>query len=133
MNTSTSTVVQTNNRSAHLESEVHELVDLFGKHFAKCATEHGEVLGEEEHLASFNGSPSGDDTVGVGALFETCSLRAMASKHVEFVEGAWIAEVLNALTSEEFALALVALDGPGATRIAGLLLTVAEVVDLVLH
>jgi hypothetical protein len=27
----------------------------------------------------------------------------------------------------------MALDGPGATRIAGLLLTVAEVVDLVLH
>ena len=90
-------------------------------------------MGEEENFATFDGAPTGDDTVGIGALFKTCCVRTVASEHVEFVEGAWITEVLDALTSEELALALVALDGPGATRITGLLLTVAEVVDLVLH
>ena len=86
MNTRTSAVIQTNNRSADLEGEVHELVDLLGEHFTKRATEHGEVLREEEHFATFDGAPAGDDTVGVWALFETGCLCTVASKHVEFME-----------------------------------------------
>ena len=86
LNTRTSAVIQTNNRSTHLEGEVHELVNLFSEHFTKCSTEHGEVLREEENLATFDGAPAGDHTVGVWALFESSSLCAVASKHVEFME-----------------------------------------------
>ena len=86
LNSRTSAVIQTNNRCTHLEGEVHELVDLFSEHFTKCATEHGEVLREDENFATFDGAPAGDDTVCVWALFEAGSLCAVASKHVEFME-----------------------------------------------
>jgi hypothetical protein len=60
-------------------------------------------------------------------------MRAMTRQHVEFMKRAWIAEKVNALTSEQFPLALVALDRAGASGVNRLLLTVPKVVNFVLH
>ena len=57
----------------------------------------------------------------------------MAGKHVEFMKRAWIAQEVNALTGEQFALALVALDRARASGVDRLLLTVPKVVNFVLH
>ena len=57
----------------------------------------------------------------------------MAGQHVEFMKRAWIAEEVDALTGEQLALALVALDRAGASGVNRLLLTVPKVVNFVLH
>ena len=57
----------------------------------------------------------------------------MAGQHVKFMKRAWIAKEVNALTSEQLALALVALDRARASGVNRLLLTVPKVVNFVLH
>jgi len=44
-------------------------MNLLGEHFTKRSAEHSEVLTEEENFATFDGAPTGDDTVCVWALF----------------------------------------------------------------
>jgi len=44
LDTGSGTVVQTDDRCAHLQGQIHQLVDLLGEHFAEGAAEHGEVL-----------------------------------------------------------------------------------------
>ncbi|CAB4833436.1 unannotated protein [freshwater metagenome] len=70
LDTGTSAVVEPDDGRAHLEGEVHQLVDLLGEHLAEGATEYGEVLAEDEHLAAVDGAPAGDHTVGIGVLFQ---------------------------------------------------------------
>ena len=86
LNTSTGTIVEADQRRTNRKSEIHHLVDLLGEDLTKCSTENGEVLREHEDLASIDGSPTGNDAIGVGALFDATFMRTMTSKHVEFVE-----------------------------------------------
>jgi hypothetical protein len=60
-------------------------------------------------------------------------LGAVTSQHVEFMKRAWVAQVLNALSGEQFSFCLMTLDRSGAAGIAGLFLSLVEVVDFVLH
>ena len=73
-------------RRADLQGQVHQLVDLLGEHLAERAAEHGEVLGEHEHLAAVDRAPAGDDTVGVGPLLEAGGVGPVAGEQVELVE-----------------------------------------------
>jgi hypothetical protein len=57
----------------------------------------------------------------------------MTSQHVEFMEGAGIAQVFNALARKELAFGLMALDGARTSGIDCLFLTGPKVVNLVLH
>src|SRR3954447_23558472 len=59
-------VVEADDRCTDLQGKVHHLVDLLGEDLTQRPAEHREVLAEHEHLASFDGAPSGDDTVRVG-------------------------------------------------------------------
>jgi hypothetical protein len=90
--------------------EIHQLVDLLGKHFTEGPAEHGEVLAEDEHLAAVNRAPTGDDTIGIGPVFESSSVCAMASKQVEFVEAARIEQRIDTFSRQHLALFVLALN-----------------------
>ena len=81
-------VVEADHRRADLEREVHQLVDLLGEHLAERAAEHGEVLGEHEHLAALDRAPAGDDAVGVRPLLEAGGVGPVPGEQVELVERA---------------------------------------------
>ena len=61
-------------------------MDLLGEDLAKCSAENGEVLREDEDLATIDGSPAGDDAIGVRTFFDATVMRTMTSQHVEFME-----------------------------------------------
>ena len=108
-------------------------MDLLGEHLPEGPAEHGEVLGEHEHLAPLDRPPAGDHPVGVRTLLEARGLGAVAGEEVELVERAGVEEVVDALAGEQLALGVLAFDGvwrPGGER---LLPALPQVVDLVLH
>ena len=86
LNSCAGTIVEANDRSTNAQCHIHQLVNLLGKHFAKCSTEHGEVLRKDKNLTTLNGAPTSDDTVGVRVLVETSSVSAVTSQHVELLE-----------------------------------------------
>ena len=103
------------------------------KRLTERATEDREVLTEHEHLATVDGAPAGDDTVGVGTVLEAGSVGPVSGEHVEFLEAARIEEVLDALAGEQLALLVLALDGPGRAGVVGLFATGPQVVELLGH
>ena len=89
--------------------------------------EDREVLGEDADLSTVDLAIAGDDTVGVGTrLLEAHAVAHVAVQHVEFLEGALVEQVLDALARRHLALGLVALDGLLAAGHASLGLTSVE-------
>ena len=79
-------VVEADDRGADLQGEVHQLVDLLGEHLAERAAEDGEVLAEDEHLATVDRAPARDHAVGVRPLLEAGGVGAVAGEQVELLE-----------------------------------------------
>ena len=88
-------------------------MDLFGENFTECTTEHREVLGEDEDLATLDRSPTRDHTVGVRALLESGGVGSVTSQHVELLERTRIEQVVDALPGEHLPLLVLPLDGSG--------------------
>ena len=86
-------------------------MDLLGEYLTQRATKHGEVLAEEEHLATIDRAPPGDHTVGVGMIFETSGMCPVAGQHVEFVEAARVEQILDAFASQHLAFGMLAFNG----------------------
>ena len=103
------TVVEADDRRANFEREIHELVNLLGKHFAKRAAEDGEVLAEHEHLAPVDGAPARDHTVGIWPLFKPGGMCTVAGEEVEFVKAVGVEQCVQALAGEHLALFVLAL------------------------
>ena len=122
----TGTIVQADERRTHGEGEIHDLVDLLGEDLTERSTEHGEVLGEHEHLAAVDGSPAGDDTVGVGALLDTALMGTMTGEHVELMEGPLVEEIVDPLTGKHLALCVLAFDRTLRTGMEGLFLALSQ-------
>ena len=126
-------VVEPDHGRAGCEGEVHHLVELLGEHLAEGTAHDGEILGEDENLASVDRAPTGDHAVGVGPLVETGLMGPVAGEHVEFVERTRVEQILDPLTGEHLALVVLALDGAlGAGTERGLLAG-SQIVDLGLH
>ena len=77
-------------------------MNLLGEDLTESTTHNCEVLAEDKNLATINCAPTSDHTICIWLVGETGGMGAVARKHVEFVEGAWVEEVLDALTSKEF-------------------------------
>ena len=88
-------------------------MDLLGEHLAQRAAEHGEVLTEDEHLATLDRAPPGDHTVGVRTLLETRRVRSVTGQQVELVEAAGIEKDVEALAGQHLALLVLPLDRSG--------------------
>ena len=126
-------VVEADQRRAHLQGEVHELVDLLGEHLAEGAAEHREVLAEDEHLATVDGAPAGDDAVGVGPLGQSALVGSVAGEHVELVERAVVEQEVDPLAGEHLALGVLALDGSLGTGVERLLLALGQLGQPLAH
>ena len=126
-------VVQADERRAHLDGEVHQLVDLLGEHLAEGAAEHGEVLAEDEHLAAVDRAPAGDHAVGVGPLEQAAVVGAVAGEHVELVERAVVEQEVDPLAGEHLALGVLPLDGPLRPGVQRLLLALGQLGQPLAH
>ena len=113
-------VVEADDRCAVAQRHLLDLHHLLRMGFGQRAAEHGEVLGEDEDGAAVDGAPAGDDTIArdLGVLHaEVC--RAVLDEHVEFFEGAFVEEDLDALARRQLALGMLRIDaclaatGPG--------------------
>ncbi len=115
------------------DREVHHLVDLLGEDLAERAAEHGEVLGEEEHLAPGDRPPSGDHAVGVRPLLEPGGLGSVPGQLVELVEAAGVEQVVDPLAGEHLALRVLAFDRPWRPGGECCLTTRPKIGELVVH
>src|SRR5207247_6596629 len=97
-------VVDPDDRTAVLHGEIHHLADLLREHLAQRAPEHGEVLREDEDLATEHRPVAGHNRIAVGAAVHHPEVRlAMANVAVELHEGLRIAQQLCALSREQAA------------------------------
>jgi len=108
-------------------------VQLLCEHLSQGAAEHGEVLGEHEHLATVDGAPAGDDPVGVGTLLDAAPVGPVPDQHVQLVEGTLVQEVVDALAGEHLPLVVLPLDRAFGPCVQRLLLTPVEVVEAIAH
>src|SRR5687768_1674174 len=78
LNTRSPGIIQTNNRSANLHGQVHDLANFFSVSFRKRSAKHSEVLREHKNVASIDQTVSGDHTVArIQLLVESEVFRAM--------------------------------------------------------
>ena len=124
-------VVEAHERDADGRGQVHDLVDLLGEDLAERTAEHGEVLGEDAHLAAVDRAPAGDDAVGVGALVEPRGPRA--GQLVELDERTVVEQVLDALPGGHLALGVLSLDGALGAGVQRLLFPLGELFEPLLH
>ena len=104
-------VVQSDDRGAVLNGQVHHLADFLGHGLAQGSTVDGEILGEDVNDASADRSAARDDTVSVEVLFLHAEIRAaMLYEHVEFLETALIQQQGEALTRRHLALPMLDVD-----------------------
>ena len=97
-------VVQTHDRGAHLDGQIHDLDDLGGVRFRQRAAEHGEVLGERVHRLAIGQPVYGDDSVTGHELVGPAEiLTPVRDQLVSLFERAGVEEVLHALTGGELA------------------------------
>src|SRR5207302_9779210 len=78
------------------------------------------------------GAEAGDDAVCVGPLRQRLS-HAVAAEHVELLEAALVKEVLDPLARRHLAPVVLALDGAGRARLAGLVLARRQLLDALVH
>ena len=106
-------VVETDHRRADLHGVIHDLADLLGVGFGKCAAKHGEVLGEDEHHAAVDGAVAGDDTVtGHLLLGHAEVVAAVLLEHVPLFESTGVEQQLDALAGCQLALLVLCVDAP---------------------
>ena len=109
MDTRTSAVVETDERRANFQRQVHQFVNLLGKYFAECSAEHGEVLAKDKNFATVDGAPTSDDAVGVWVLFQTCCVCTVAGKQIQFVKATLVEQDGNSLAGQQLALFMLTL------------------------
>src|ERR1700730_7055354 len=113
--------------------EVHDLLSLRGVALAESAAEEGEVLREDEDLATADRSPARHDAVRERAvLLDAEPVRAVPSEHVELAEGPRIGKQLEPLAREQLASLVLALDRLGAADVQGLVAQLVELLEALL-
>ena len=121
-------VVEADHRHPGRGGQVHHLVDLLGEDLAQGAAEDGEVLAEDADPPAVDGAEAGDHAVGVGpVVLQAHAVGPVPGQHVELLEGALVEQVLDPLAGGQLALGVLALDGPGAPGVEGLVLAFGQV------
>ena len=121
-------VVEADHRDPGGGGQVHHLVDLLGEDLAQRAAEDGEVLAEDAHPPAVDGAEAGHHAVGVGpVVLQPHAVGPVPGQHVELLERPLVQQVLDALAGGQLPLGVVALDGPRAARVQGLVLAFRQV------
>ena len=61
-------------------------MNLLSEYLPQCTPEYGEVLAEDEHLATVDGSPPGDDTVGIWTFLQSGGVGTVTRQEIKFVK-----------------------------------------------
>src|SRR5215831_5580442 len=103
-------IVQANDRRSSAHGEVHYFANFLRVGFRERAAEDGEVLREDVNQASIDAAIAGDEAVARGALLLHAEVHtAVANEFVEFFEGAFVKQQMDAFTRSEFASLVLAL------------------------
>src|SRR5262249_12093476 len=123
-------IVQTDDRSPVLDREIHDLADLVGVRLGERAAEDGEILSEDVHGTSVDGSGAADDAVSRNLrLFHAEIARAVSDEWIELEEGTRVEQELDALMGGQLALGVLAFDALAATPFEPLLAQRLQVSD----
>jgi hypothetical protein len=113
---------------------VHDFLNLLAVSFAERSTEHREVLGVDADLAPVNGAKASDDSVGIRpTVLKAHPRRDVAVKHVKFLKGVFVKEVLNSVSRRHSALRLVTPNGLEPSRNASFGFASGEFFESVCH
>ena len=89
--------VNTNERHASFNGQVHDLDDFFAVNLTERPTENGPVLRKDAHFTTINGAVAGNHTVGNGTLgVQAEILGSVASQGVDFYKGTIIEQIFDA-------------------------------------
>ncbi len=95
---------QTDDRCTAGHRQVHHLADLLGMRFRQRSAKHGEVLGVDEHDATVDGSPSGDDPIAeVSLVFQPELGRPMGHERIQLHERTVVEQDFQPLASRQLA------------------------------
>ncbi len=126
-------VVEPHQRGADLHRHVHDLADLVAHRPTQAASEHREVLGEDEHGAAVDLAEAGHDCVAPRALvLDAEAARVVADQHVDLLERALVEQQLDPLPGGELALFVLPVDGALAPGVECLLAQPPELLDTLL-
>ena len=104
-------IVETDQRSAVLHSQIHDLADLLGMRFAQRAAKHGEILAEHIDHPAFDGAPAADHAIaGDDGLGHAEFGRTVSNEHIVFFEAAGIEQYFQPLAGSQLALAVLGVD-----------------------
>ena len=91
MDTSTTRVIQTDDRRAVLHRHIHDFADFFSVGFRERTTKYGEVLREHIDHTAIDGAPTCDNAVTRHLLFLHTEVgAAVRFEHVKFFKATFV-------------------------------------------
>ena len=118
LNASAPRIVQPDHGSAHLHGQIHDLADLQSVRLRKAPAEDREVLGEDEDETPFDSPETRDHAVARNLLLGHAEVRAaMLNQLVEFLEGSFVEQDLDALARSQPTLPMLSLATVGASSL----------------
>src|ERR1700682_5644933 len=116
-------IVEADDGSARAHGKVHDFADFLRVGFRERTAENGKVLRENINQAAIDTAEAGDETIAGGTLLLHAEIDAtVTDKFVEFFEGAFVQQKMDALAGGKFAgfvFALPALRAATGLRFLG--------------
>ena len=110
LNASSTGVIQSNQRRAHLRRQIHNLDDFSRICLGKRSAKHREILRENVNEPPFDASVTGHESVAINLLFGHAEIvRAVRDQFVRLLERAFIEQELDALACRHLAFLVLAL------------------------
>ena len=131
LNSRAARIVQADHRRARAHGEVHDLRDLARVRLGKRAAEDGEVLREDVDQPPVDAAVAGDEAVARAGAASSMpkSWRLVADELVEFLEGAFVEQQVDALARAELAFLVLALAALRAAAGFGFGVALAELFE----
>ena len=131
LNTGTTRVVDTDNRSTHLHTHVHHLANLLGHRLGKRTAIHSEVLGKYVYQTTVHRTGTGYNTVTKILLLLHAEIVATVKlEHVELFKTAFVQKHVDSFTRGVLAACMLFVNGFLATTKTGLLTFLYKRLDL---
>lgn len=84
-------VVEANDRNPKLQSQIHDLADLFRMRFGEGAAKHRKVLGENRHRPAINAAKTGHHPIAGDALrLHAKVVAAVGDQPIQLRKGAFV-------------------------------------------
>ena len=111
LNTGTAGIIDADNRSTHLHSQILNLPDLLGMHLTQGTALYGEVLCKSINQAAINSTIAGNNALSRQVLLLLAEIgAAMLYESIQLNERAFIKQLGNTLTGSHLALLMLLCD-----------------------